>query len=640
MSRFLLMAAIAIAASGAAAEKTDPRVGPVLESGSRWVETTDKKIMIFAPKEWRLKPPTDTHAVLTLEHEAPPGAILTIRKLSSTGEGSPSPFAAAETYYETLRQRDPPLQEAKSRLPNGHEIRHLVYKDKIEGALVWNNSLPYGFTAIPSPKAPWNDIRNLLGTISDPRDDAFRTTPKPQPRRLAAGDWTAAVDHSWMIQANKEGWTAETPQNEDLIFLTGSFETSLLNVTIGKEPPNPEPPDTRLAHWGETLGAKSKAPIILGLPNEARLRYYSSPDQTELIGHLEYRNNIYIVNAYGQPTIDFQEMKRLLGSISDPNPTLLAKTTQAAELPAPPGAPTSWSEAQQQALANLPQPDPRIKAIVEKYSVYLMVAAVLLGGGYVVFLRLNDQRLLKFGEEFASGQEGSKLELLAGGWYLTLFPTVVVYAPGGLRLAAHYRKPPMLQAVIAIYLLRWAALYMGVSNILLIALSVLLVIFSVLLGVTIGWSIRGTPCWIYDDKGHVAFKIKRKMGLLAYRFVVTDANKETLGFLKMSSLSNFIRKQWWILDVKGNVVGHVIEDSIAKSIARRFIGHLWGLFRADFNVMAQGKTIGAIKSTRSPFNRMKLSAQLPPNLDPRMLFACLVGINIFDRDRWYPFWSS
>ncbi|MBI4668776.1 MAG: hypothetical protein HY747_06265 [Elusimicrobia bacterium] len=616
-----------------------PRLGPANETGGRWLEDSGKKFMIFVPADWKVLETKENQEAVRLEWPGPPAASLVVKHLQTAKDESP--YVKAENYYGTLKKTEPPLQETKHVLANTVEIRCLVYQGKIEGAFVHTNLSAYRFTAVPSLKAPWSALKNILGTMSDISEDAFRESSTRKPRRLKPLEWVAAVDNSWMIQAAKDGWTSETPQRNDLVFLSGNFESAVLNVSVSLEPAGPIAASDRLLQWGQTLGSKSKSPMDVKLANNALFLYFTNRDQTELIGHLEYLGIIYTVNAYGSPRLDFSELHRLLSTMRSVNAEIMQKQKEAAkeqELPAPPGYENSENAGQ--AIPKMPEPDPRIKAITDKYRLHLFAGAALLAALYLGFLWMNDKKLMRLGEMFAGRPESKNLELFLGGWYWTLFPTIVAFAPEGVRLAAVWRKPPIFQAVAVIFILRWAAIYFGASKAIIITLSIMLVVFSILLGVALGWAIKGTPCWIYDEKGKQIFKINRRLGWFAYRFVVKGPEQEIIGHLKMSSLSNLIRKQWWIIDRQGKTLAYVVEDSLVKSIMRRLIGHLWGLFRADFKILNQGVLIGRIKSSRSPFNRMTLSAQCPPDLDPRLVFACAVAVNIFSRDRWYPFWSA
>ncbi|MEK7287587.1 MAG: hypothetical protein AAB091_03375, partial [Elusimicrobiota bacterium] len=453
-------------------------------------------------------------------------------------------------------------------------------------------------------------------------------------------------DEQWMIRVALEGWTAETPQGSDILFLSGYFEGQVLNITVSRPAAGQISADEQMEQWKKSLGPKTKAPVVMEFGPGQNLLYILSQDKTELFGLLDFNDARYPVNIYGYPNIDFQETKRVFSTI-EPIDAAQVKASSPApgapgadELPPAPSAIGTIAAIPKENLPRLPAPDPRIKMILDKYFPLASTTAALVVLGYIFFLWLNDKKLLQNGRAFASKPEVGQLELFTGGWYLTLFPTVIVFAPGGVRLAAVRRRPPMAQALGLIFLARWVAVYFGLEKALAV-LSVALIIAAIVFAVAIGWSFKGTPCWIYDEQGLLVFKIRRQLGLFAYRFIVTAPTKnEVLGYLKMSSLSNFIRKQWWILNKKGETVGQMTEDSLIKSIARRFIGHLWGLFRANFTISSQGQTIGQIKSARSPFNRQTLSASCPAELDPRLVFACAISINVFNRDRWYPFWSA
>ncbi|MBI4063718.1 MAG: hypothetical protein HY401_05400 [Elusimicrobia bacterium] len=616
------------------------RIGPFQENEGRWVVPGNEPFMILVPKNWKILTPEQTEEILHLEVATLPAAILRLRRFSDPGEQAQQ--TAAE-HLENLKNSQPPLQQAKSLLPNGIEIRYLIYLDKIEGIFAYTEKDAYSFTAVPSGQADWNSIRNILGSLAEINEAAFRET-KIESRALAAGQWVAAIDNSWMVQVAKEGWELKPPQNNDILMLVRNRDNTFLSLGVTKDPANSPAAEERLRALARQMAAQDQAISTMELANNLIFRYVKNPNQTELTGHFQYAGINHTVNVYGQPNIDYEEIRKILGSLNPVNPHLIESAlvqSPAAQdnLPAPPDSP-EMAQSPEDLMRPPPALDPRVKKIFDKYG-RLLVAAMLAGLiGFLIFGSINDLKLLRYGETFADRAEETKLELFGGGRYLTIFPTFVVFAPGGLKVTAVHRKPPVLQALVVIYILRWFALYQGFSQNILIALSAVLTILAVLLGITLGWSLRGTPCWIYDDSGQIISKIRRQLGFFAYRFVVFDGDRQILGYLKMSSLSNFYRKQWWILDKEHRVMGQIIEDSVFKSVIRRFLGHLWGILRADYEITSDRIKIGKIKSTRSPFNRIALTANCPPELDPRLVFSCAVALNIFNRDRWYPFWSS
>src|SRR6266498_2126610 len=74
----------------------------------------------------------------------------------------------------------------------------------------------------------------------------------------------------------------------------------------------------------------------------------------------------------------------------------------------------------------------------------------------------------------------------------------------------------------------------------------------------------------------------KKFEIISATYTVTDADGKQIGTFRKNYLYNFIRKQWECRDRGGNLLFIAREDSIIKSLLRRFFGPLLGLLRLNF----------------------------------------------------------
>jgi uncharacterized protein YxjI len=75
------------------------------------------------------------------------------------------------------------------------------------------------------------------------------------------------------------------------------------------------------------------------------------------------------------------------------------------------------------------------------------------------------------------------------------------------------------------------------------------------------------------------------------------ASGEVVGAMQRKGLKSILRDEWAILDVQGNEVGKVQEDSAALALLRRFIK----LIPQTFHVTLADQQVGVIKQHFNPF---------------------------------------
>lgn len=97
-----------------------------------------------------------------------------------------------------------------------------------------------------------------------------------------------------------------------------------------------------------------------------------------------------------------------------------------------------------------------------------------------------------------------------------------------------------------------------------------------------------------------------------------------------------LRRTWKILSKDGQEIAQITEKSFVRSILRKLTGHLWGFFRADYQISGQMDSQGTIQNDHAAFNRFTCNLDKPEAINARDMLAVSLLINIRDRDKWYP----
>ena len=97
-----------------------------------------------------------------------------------------------------------------------------------------------------------------------------------------------------------------------------------------------------------------------------------------------------------------------------------------------------------------------------------------------------------------------------------------------------------------------------------------------------------------------------------------------------------LRRKWELLDLQGNVLLEFVEDSRPKSLARKMLGHLWGLLRTNYVLRADGQEIGFVRREWSIWNRFEIDMRPRAELDRRVVLAAVLLMDRIDPDRWHP----
>jgi uncharacterized protein YxjI len=102
--------------------------------------------------------------------------------------------------------------------------------------------------------------------------------------------------------------------------------------------------------------------------------------------------------------------------------------------------------------------------------------------------------------------------------------------------------------------------------------------------------------------------------------VFDSKTMEKIGVFKRQGLKSILRDAWIIMDAGDNTIGSIREDSMLKSLLRRF---LTNLIPQTFHAEMQEQTVCVYKQNFNPFV-LKLDVDFSP--DTRALFNRRLGI--------------
>lgn len=83
-----------------------------------------------------------------------------------------------------------------------------------------------------------------------------------------------------------------------------------------------------------------------------------------------------------------------------------------------------------------------------------------------------------------------------------------------------------------------------------------------------------------------------KIGL--YRqYTLYDMYGKEIALMQRNVFASIFRRDWWVTDLQGEFITRIREDSLIKSLLRRYLGPMYGLLRTNFNFEDdQSKPIG------------------------------------------------
>jgi uncharacterized protein YxjI len=108
-------------------------------------------------------------------------------------------------------------------------------------------------------------------------------------------------------------------------------------------------------------------------------------------------------------------------------------------------------------------------------------------------------------------------------------------------------------------------------------------------------------------------------------FTIKDATGRVLARLRKNYLSNLLRRRWTCVAPNGALLSTILEDSIAKALARRLMGPMLGFLRTNFVLYEGGGEIEIGRFDRKFTIRdhyvLDLTRDRTGALDPRIALA-------------------
>ena len=133
-----------------------------------------------------------------------------------------------------------------------------------------------------------------------------------------------------------------------------------------------------------------------------------------------------------------------------------------------------------------------------------------------------------------------------------------------------------------------------------------------------------------ESKGEPLLRVfqDRKFQPLVATYTVVTPDGIILGRMKKNYLYDLFRKKWEVVDAQGATLLVAREDSLVRSLLRRFLGPLFGFLRTNF-ILVVPQAEG-IEATRGEFNRkftildryvLDLGPDRPRMIDRRLAVA-------------------
>ena len=130
-------------------------------------------------------------------------------------------------------------------------------------------------------------------------------------------------------------------------------------------------------------------------------------------------------------------------------------------------------------------------------------------------------------------------------------------------------------------------------------------------------------------------KQEKKFEYLVATYTLRDNKGRALGMFRKNYLYNIFRKRWEVRALNGSVIALAKEDSIFKSLLRRFLGPMMGLLRTNFVFMhpSGSPQYGAFNRTFTILDRyvLDLTADSQRKLDRRIALALGVMLDTGER---------
>lgn len=404
-----------------------------------------------------------------------------------------------------------------------------------------------------------------------------------------------------------------------------------------------------------------KKALSVKLPSGGRLYFtqFTSKNKKYKSGFFNFKGRSYGLLAVNLSNAEFKAFSRTLASpppkpkpkpepkpepapVAEPAalPPAVSTETAAAELAPPPtdgalGAPAALAED----LAPLPERS-------AGFSLYLLMLVGLVSAGALGWRAVAAKKHVA--EPEAAPVPGAIFPYRIERHYLS-FPIVfdVKDANGLGYRGVSYRFPALLlgTGVVGFFGLSASIQLLGVMGvdveklpplvIIPVALAIVAAKTMSFAGIVLGMFIR-KKLRLYDADGGLLLDVRQKLITFASLvFVVRDAEGQEIARIKRRGFQ-ILRRHWQLLDPQDAVLLDIVEDSELRALARKFLGHLWGILRTNYNITAAGEPAGDLRREWSVWNRYQLHLNPPPGLDPRLALAAVMFVDIVDPDRWHP----
>lgn len=229
----------------------------------------------------------------------------------------------------------------------------------------------------------------------------------------------------------------------------------------------------------------------------------------------------------------------------------------------------------------------------------------------------------------AKDNQGNTLTALAARWEaLIMFTGIVMMLIALYVMAATSVCEQLKVAVLNPY---YNALYAGAG----LVLPLGLVVFFC--GVV--WDqVALSEVTLFDRNGKKAAVLLQKgYSLAREQYQIYFANSKELMLAERKRFT--LRRTWKLLSKDRIEFATITERSAGRAVARMLCGHLWGMLRADYDIVGAMESRGVIENKHALFNQSVCNMDKPEAVQARDLLAISLLISIRDRDKWYPWFN-
>ncbi|MGF1571811.1 MAG: hypothetical protein ACFCU1_01935 [Sumerlaeia bacterium] len=196
-------------------------------------------------------------------------------------------------------------------------------------------------------------------------------------------------------------------------------------------------------------------------------------------------------------------------------------------------------------------------------------------------------------------------------------------------------RPPKLAANLGIGLiftvLRFSIFILAINLILFQAQFILGIVVLVVSNFVLGFSIallapyRHIEIFTDDSMSWRVLMVTQDNKLALYReYTLYDSFGEPVCVMSRNVFASMFRRDWWIETPSGEFLVRVREDSLIRSLLRRYLGPMYGLLMTNFNFEDEKGTILGVfdrKFTLTDQYSLKMQGDLERTIDRRVCLA-------------------